>query len=90
MLKNRLLICTLFFCFILFPIHTTPLKSMEFNNQEISDILLALASMAGKSIVPDETVSGKASFYFADSEFEDSFNSFLENYKLYSTVLAYS
>ena len=84
MLKNRLLTCTLFICFILFPIHTTPLKSMEFNNQEISDILLALASMAGKSIVPDETVSGKASFYFADSEFKDSFNSFLENYKLYS------
>ena len=36
------------------------IKSMEFHNQEISDILLALAEASGTSIITDETVKGKA------------------------------
>jgi type II secretory pathway component GspD/PulD (secretin) len=59
------------------------LKSMDFRNQEIIDILMVLAEVSGTSIVPDDTVTGKASFHFTDSEFEDALNEFLVNYKLY-------
>jgi type II secretory pathway component GspD/PulD (secretin) len=62
---------------------TQRLKSMDFRNQEIIDILMVLAEVSGTSIVPDDTVTGKASFYFTDSEFEDALNEFLLNYKLY-------
>ena len=60
------------------------IRSMEFNNQDITDILLALASASGKSIIADETVTGKASFYFSESDFDQSLNDFLSTYKLYS------
>lgn len=43
------------------------IKSIEFHNQNITDILLVLAESSGVSIIPDETVSVKASFYFPDS-----------------------
>lgn len=59
------------------------IKSMEFHNQEITDILLVLAESSGMSIIPDETVSGKASFYFSDSTLEKALDSFLATYKLY-------
>ena len=39
------------------------IKEIEFHNQPITDILLALGEMAGCSIVPDETVTGTASYY---------------------------
>lgn len=59
------------------------MKAMEFVNQDIQDILMALASVSGKSIITDDTVTGKASFYFAESDFDDSLQNFLETYKLY-------
>ena len=59
------------------------IKSMEFNNQEITDILLVLAESSGVSIIPDETVSGKASFYFSESSIETALSNFLATYKYY-------
>jgi len=56
---------------------------MEFRNQPVTDILLALAEVSGHSIVPDETVSGNASFFFADSTFDDVLSSFLVTNRLY-------
>ena len=40
--------------------------------------------MAGRSIVPDETVSGNASYYFATTDFETALEVFLSTYKLRS------
>lgn len=57
-------------------------KRLEFRDQPIADILLVLAESAGVSIVPDETVSGNASFFFAESEFEDALSLFLSSYRL--------
>ena len=65
------------------PASAQRIKRMEFRNQPITDILLALAQSAGVSIVPDETVTGTASFFFADSEFEEALDRFLASYKLY-------
>ena len=59
------------------------IKSMEFHNQNITDILLVLAEASGVSIIPDETVSGKASFYFSESSLEDALTRFLSTYNLY-------
>ena len=52
------------------------IKEMEFKNQAIVDILLALAEMSGKSIVPDETVTGTASYYFNETDFETALKIF--------------
>jgi type II secretory pathway component GspD/PulD (secretin) len=59
------------------------MKSMDFRNQHIRDILMALAEVSGTSIIADETVEGTATFHFSDSEFEDSLAAFLSSYDLY-------
>jgi type II secretory pathway component GspD/PulD (secretin) len=56
---------------------------MEFHNQNITDILLVLAESSGISIISDETVTGKASFYFSESTIDEALNNFLSTYKLY-------
>ena len=56
---------------------------MRFVNQPITDILLALAEVSGRSMVPDETVRGDASYYFAETDFDTALRLFLETYKLY-------
>ena len=80
-----LFIISFVFIFSVQNIFAQKIKSMEFQNQEITDILLALADMADVSIIPDETVTGKASFYFSESEFEDALSHFLESYRLFFT-----
>ncbi len=80
-----LFITSFVFIFSAQNIFAQKIKSMEFQNQEITDILLALADMADVSIIPDETVTGKASFYFSESEFEDALSLFLESYRLFFT-----
>ena len=71
--------------FFLFSINlfSQSIKSMEFHDQEISDILLVLAETSGTSIITDETVSGKASFYFSDSTLDIALDNFLSTYKLF-------
>jgi type II secretory pathway component GspD/PulD (secretin) len=59
------------------------LKSMDFRNQSIIDILMVLAGEAGVSILPDETVTGSASFYFSDATFDEVLNLFLSGNRLY-------
>jgi type II secretory pathway component GspD/PulD (secretin) len=61
------------------------MKSMDFRNQHIRDILMALAEISGTSIIADETVEGSATFHFSDSEFEDSLAAFLAAYDLFYT-----
>ncbi|MDR1949211.1 MAG: type II and III secretion system protein [Spirochaetaceae bacterium] len=59
------------------------IKSMDFRNQSIVDILLVLAEVSNTSIIPDETVGGNASFHFSESDLEESLGLFLSTYKLY-------
>jgi type II secretory pathway component GspD/PulD (secretin) len=61
------------------------MKSMDFRNQHIRDILMALAEISETSIIADETVEGLATFHFSDSEFEDSLEIFLASYDLFHT-----
>ncbi len=80
-MKKVIISFVLFFPFIF--LFSQNIKSMEFHNQNITDILLVLAESSGVSIIPDETVSGKASFYFSESSLDDALTRFLSTYKLY-------
>jgi type II secretory pathway component GspD/PulD (secretin) len=70
---------------LLFPpvLSAQKIKEMQFTNQPITDILLALGEISGKSIIPDETVAGSASYYFAETDFETALQVFLQTYKMY-------
>jgi len=80
-MKRRIL-CSILVLVIVLPASAQVLKKMEFRNQPIVDILLSLAQAAEVSILPDETVSGNASFYFSEAQFEDSLRLFLQTNKL--------
>lgn len=82
MKKSVIVILILFLPIMLF---AQSIQSMEFHDQYITDILLVLADSSGVSIIPDETVTGKASFFFSESTIQDALNSFLSTYKLYYT-----
>lgn len=62
------------------------LDSLTFRNQPITDILLVLAEVGRVSIIPDETVEGKASYYFDSIDFETALTLFLEAHKLHAVV----
>ena len=64
--------------------HADELKTMEFRNQNITDVLLVLARESGNSIIPDETVDGKCSFYFSDQTISQALDNFLRANDLYS------
>ncbi len=63
-----------------------PMKSMEFRDQTIRDILLTLGELNNVSIVPDETVDGRASYVFSNMEFQQALQVFLDTYKLSSSL----
>jgi type II secretory pathway component GspD/PulD (secretin) len=65
------------------PIFGQRIKSMDFRNQDITDILMVLAETSGTSIIADETVEGKASFHFTDSDFEEALGTFLRSFNLF-------
>ena len=84
--KRSIYIFALFFLFFyLSPlsIFSEQIKEMQFINQPITDILLALGEISGKSIIPDETVKGSASYYFSETDFETAIKVFLNTYKMY-------
>lgn len=81
---KRTLYLTFFFIFLnaaLLP--AQKIDSIEFRNQDITDILMVLAQTSGKSIVPDETVTGQASYYFSDVDFETALSLFLNSSNLH-------
>lgn len=57
--------------------------SLNFRNQKISDILLSLADLCGKSLVVDDSVGGTATFNFADADFDTALRRFTDYTRLY-------
>ena len=55
----------------------------EFIQQEITEIIYAVSLTSKTPIVCDDTVSGRASFRFAGTDFETAFESFLTTNRLY-------
>ncbi|MBP3708983.1 MAG: hypothetical protein J6I73_01030 [Treponema sp.] len=60
--------------------------SIDFRNQKVTDIILAVADMCGKSVSIDDTVSGNATFHFEDTDFDTAIRRFAESARLYITV----
>lgn len=86
-----LLIKTIYIGIILLIIINSPvfgekIKELHFYNQPITDILLSLGQIGKRSIVPDETVYGNASFSFVDIEFDVGLKVFLNTYNLYLDI----
>ena len=60
------------------------LKSIEFKNQEMRDILFALAGLGDISVLPDDTVTGKTSFFFSSMDYDAAIRLFIESNNLFS------
>jgi type II secretory pathway component GspD/PulD (secretin) len=83
---KRLRLACAAFCFLLGAVSVSAqtIRSMDFRNRPIVDILMALADSAGASIITDETVSGTATFHFSDSQFSEALKNFLEACRLHA------
>jgi len=62
---------------------TSSIDGFEFVNKDIGEILYTVSMYRGIAIVADDTVSGKMTFRFAGTSFENAFDSFLKAYRLY-------
>ena len=60
------------------PLFAQRIRTMDFRNRPIPEIIMALADSSGSSVIIDETVTGQATFHFTDSSFEDALKRFAE------------
>jgi type II secretory pathway component GspD/PulD (secretin) len=67
---------------IAFNLYSQEKISLDFRNQKISDILLSLATVSEKTILPDETIEGSTTFSFNNENFEDAMDIFCKTYNL--------
>lgn len=65
------------------PLFAQTVKQMEFRDQPIADILLAFGRLYERSILPDETVTGRASYYASEADLESALRMFLPPHHLY-------
>lgn len=66
--------------------HATPgdrRGELEFVDAPLADILVALGAAAGRSVVPDQSVEGRASYYFHDADFEEALRGFAQRFDLF-------
>jgi type II secretory pathway component GspD/PulD (secretin) len=80
------LIFGLFFISFALNSQANTISRLEFRDRPIVDILLALGEAGNLSIVPDATVSGNASYYFADMDFSAALRKFAASFNLYYYV----
>ncbi len=85
-LKKITCLLILVFAFSSASLYGQLIKEMQFKDQPIVDILFALGSVGQKTIIPDDTVHGNASYYISNQEFDRALKVFLETYKLYLTI----
>jgi type II secretory pathway component GspD/PulD (secretin) len=79
-------LAAILFCLFLaglVPAQGQTIRSMDFRNQNITDILMVLAEVGKQSIIVDETVLGTATFHFSDSSFEDALYRFTDACNLF-------
>ncbi len=61
------------------------LITLDFRNQKVTDIIMSLSELCGKSVSMDETVKGTATFHFENVSFDTALQSFAKKYSLYVT-----
>ncbi len=86
-LKKCLLFFALIFCSFFFGerklLFAEDYLCWNFEDCEIKDILYSVSLDCGISIVCDDSVSGKGTLRFAGNDFENAFNAFLKENRLY-------
>lgn len=82
--KTTTFAALLFFLIALAPCKTAGKISFEFIDQKFGDILYALSSFSGYSIIADETVAGNATFQYTGNSFDEAFDLFLKTNRLYA------
>lgn len=60
---------------------------IDFRNQKVSDIVLSVAKMCGKSVSLDDTVAGIASFHFEDKSFDVAIRRFCDANHIFINVV---
>ncbi len=83
MQKSRLIsiLLVFFFFFLIFSVSAQqPINDIEFRNKPLSDVLIALGSATGNSILPDETVTGTVTYRFSNTTFEEAMDSLSKKY----------
>jgi len=81
----RLLIAATVVLAAVTPLHSQQIDDLEFVNAPVRDIFAALGSVTGNSVIPDETVTGTASFYFTDTNFESAIAVLASRFNLFVT-----
>ncbi len=80
-LKNQVLLIVFF---IISPsLYSQETQVLEFSNRPVTDVLLVLADLSGKNIIPDESVTGICSYYFTTEDISEALNQFLLSQNLY-------
>jgi general secretion pathway protein D len=82
-MKKKILALILI-CMIFHTVSANDINKLEFINRDLTDILVVLASIGNVTILPDETVTGRATFYFEASDFGTAFNTILSANNLYA------
>ncbi len=59
------------------------IPEMEFRNEAVASVLLVLGHAAGRSVLPDATVTGTASYYFRERSFDAALAAFAEAQDLF-------
>lgn len=73
----------IFFFIISISLYSLENQVLEFNNKPVTDVLLVLADLSGKNIIPDESVTGICSYYFTTEDISEALNLFLKSQDLY-------
>ncbi len=59
------------------------IEHLEFTNAPVAEILVAIGRATGHSVVPDETVSGRATYYFHNVTFRSALAAFAARFDLF-------
>jgi len=81
--KNILLVLIFFLAVINIFGQAGGIISFDFVDQEIREVIFAFSAFAGISIIGDDTVSGRVSFQYIGTDFEQAFDSFLMTNRLF-------
>ncbi len=66
-----------------YPEDRSRIVEVEFRDQPIREMLLVMAKATGRSIIPDETVDGHASYLFSDISVDEALVGFADAYGLF-------
>ena len=87
-MKQRPYFIIIFFFLVIFNLPgqagRTGIISFDFVEQEIREILFAFSSYSGISIIGDDTITGRGSFQYNGSDFEQAFDAFLLSNRLFT------